>query len=129
MPNENELLPQVIAIVAEVLGLDAEEVSPEQNFFHDLGGESIDVLDLQFRVEKDLGIRIQFQEMFSATRWSLDDQGRFTEETCAKLGDEFPFLESGLEADEFKTPYDLLTVRLIAQFVELAERTAAAAKS
>lgn len=129
MPNDNEMLIRISALVAEVLGLDAEEVSPEQNFFHDLGGESIDVLDLQFRIEKELGVRMQFREMFSPSRWSLDEEGRFTEETRSRLGEEFPFLRADVEKNEFQTPYDVLTIERIAQFVELAGTTAAAAKS
>jgi acyl carrier protein len=125
MPTETELLHDVIEIVAEVLGLDPGEVSPEQNFFHDLGGESIDILDLQFRVEKTLGIRISFQSMFSAERWALEDGVRFTAETRERLGREYPFLKSLLAAESIQTPYDLLTVRQIAAFIEFARTTAA----
>lgn len=115
-----ELQCKVTAIVAEVLGYEPEEVTAEQNFFHDLGGESIDVIDLQFRVEKELGIRAAFQHMMSGSRWELDSDGRFTGETRVRLAEEFPFLKAELDGEKLATPYDLLTVRLIGEFVELA---------
>jgi acyl carrier protein len=43
-------------IICEVLGVDAEEATPEANFFGDLGGESIDILDLDFQCSKRFGI-------------------------------------------------------------------------
>lgn len=128
MSADPVLLEKVRNIVADVLGVDLEDATPERNFFHDLGGESIDVLDLQFRVEKDLGIRMQFQEMFSASRWPLDDQGRFTPETRERLGVEFPFLKPRLQSNDFQTPYDLLTVGQIADFVAVAGAAVTAGK-
>ena len=122
MTLDPELQAKVTAIVADVLGYEPEEVSEDQNFFHDLGGESIDVIDLQFRVEKELGIRAAFQHMISGNRWELDGDGRFTAGTRARLGEEFPFLKGGIDEDKLHTPYDLLTVRSIAEFVALAAR-------
>lgn len=122
MSSEPELLPQIMALVAAVLGLDVDEVRPDQNFFHDLGGESIDLIDLQFRVGKELGISVQFQEL-SSNRWSLDDEGRLTDESRAQLSEAFPFLTG--ELDGLQKPADLLTVRRIAEFVEFAGMTAA----
>jgi len=129
MPTTPELLNHISSIVAEVLGLDPDEVTPQQNFFKDLGGESIDILDLQFRVEKELGIRVQFQEMLSANRWVLDDQGRFTAETRMNLGDTFPFLKRPLENEQVQTPQDLLTIEAIAEFVEFAGKSSAIERS
>jgi acyl carrier protein len=122
MAVDTELQTKVIAIVADVLGYESDEITVEQNFFHDLGGESIDMIDLQFRVEKELGIRAAFQHMMSGSRWDLDGDGRFTSETRAHLGEEFPFLNPGLEAGRLQMPYDLMTIHLIAEFVELAGR-------
>src|SRR5262245_45770794 len=104
MIQEPELLPQIKLLVADVLGFDVDEVGPDQNFFHDLGGESIDLIDLQFRV-KGLGISVNFQDL--VRRWPLDDDGRFTAETLKGMAAEFPFLKSAVHS--FRTPYDVLT--------------------
>ena len=43
------VMQEIRPIVAEVLGLEPEEVTPAARFFDDLGGESIDILELSFR--------------------------------------------------------------------------------
>lgn len=115
MPVDPELQTKIIAVVADVLAHEPEDVTPGQNFFHDLGGESIDVLDLQFQIEKQLGIRAPFQEMLSANHLTLDDAGRLAEAARMQLAKDFPFLQSSL--DDCRTPYDLFTVTNIAAFI------------
>ncbi len=43
--------------IADCLGVEIEEVTPEARFFEDLGGESIDLLSLSFQFEKAFNIR------------------------------------------------------------------------
>ncbi len=50
-------------IVMEVLDLDAEDVSPESKLIDDLGAESIDFLDLSFKIEKEFGIKLPEREI------------------------------------------------------------------
>lgn len=50
-------------IVSEVLVISADEVTPGAALIRDLGAESIDFLDLVFRLEDALGTRIPY------TRW------------------------------------------------------------
>ncbi len=45
-------------IVADVLMVPLEQVTPESRLVADLGAESIDFLDLVFRLEEALGVRI-----------------------------------------------------------------------
>ncbi len=45
-------------IVADVLMVPVGEVTPESRLVADLGAESIDFLDLVFRLEEALGVRI-----------------------------------------------------------------------
>jgi acyl carrier protein len=52
-------------IVAEVLVIPADQVAPGTALIRDLGAESIDFLDLVFRLEEALGTRIPY------TRWQL----------------------------------------------------------
>lgn len=50
-------------IVMEVLDLDAEDVLPESKLIDDLGAESIDFLDLSFKIEKEFGIKLPEREI------------------------------------------------------------------
>jgi acyl carrier protein len=61
--NGRSLEQLVREIVAEVLVISADEVTPGTALIRDLGAESIDFLDLVFRLEDTLGTRIPY------TRW------------------------------------------------------------
>ena len=50
-PTKEELRQRVVALVADALDRDAAAVSPSDSLIDDLGAESIDFLDLQFRLE------------------------------------------------------------------------------
>lgn len=124
MKDVNSFAPPVRAIIAECLGCEPDEVTDDQNFFHDLGGESIDLLDMSFRIEKDLGIRINFQQMTSADGWNFDEQGRLSATTVRKLREEFPGIDiDGFHVTEGMSFAALLTVGFI---IELVRRRAAA---
>ena len=110
----------VRGIVADVVGEDVEDVSLESNFFHDLGGESIDVLDLGFHLEKRLGVRANFQQMLAPDRWEFDTDGQLTAASIRRLRDEFPHVE--LPAD--LQSIDLREIFTVAFIVETAHRAA-----
>jgi acyl carrier protein len=55
---------KVKSIIVEQLGVDEEEVTPAATLREDLGAESIDFLDIVFRLEKAFGIKIPRGEMF-----------------------------------------------------------------
>ena len=93
MSDTNPIAQSVREIITECLGCDLEEVTDDQNFFDDLGGESIDLLDLSFRIEKDLNIRVNFHQMMSAEGWEFDEEGRLTATTVRKLQEEFPAID------------------------------------
>jgi acyl carrier protein len=122
MSVDPELLERVRTIAAEVLCIEIEDAGPESNFFRDLGGESIDLLDLQFQVEKQLGIRLQLREMLASNEWAFDDEKRFTARTQSQLVELFPFLTSAFQSGALQTREDLFTIELISEFVALAAR-------
>src|SRR6187200_2048974 len=59
-----EILEKVRSVLVDALGVDDDEVTPEATISGDLGAESIDYLDIQFRVEKVFGIKIPKGELF-----------------------------------------------------------------
>ena len=58
MPSHDEIYEKVKATLIDALGVDDEEVTPSARLKADLGAESIDFLDIVFRLEKNFGIKI-----------------------------------------------------------------------
>ncbi len=129
--SREEIFAIVKEIVVACLACEPDEVTPEANFRHDLGGESIDDLDLMFRCERRFGFRIRFQDLQDSTLWQVDERGRLTPETLAKLSNMFPLINlSDLEDQERRfQPGDFLKIDRIVQIIEQAQSTAKTNKS
>src|SRR3954469_20674651 len=61
--NRDEIYKKVQGVLVDALGVDEEEVTPNAVIKDDLGAESIDFLDISFRLEKAFGIKIGKGEM------------------------------------------------------------------
>jgi acyl carrier protein len=72
--------------VVEALALDEDEVTPDATLMDDLGAESIDLLDILFRIEKNTGVKIE----------------------ASDLGDH---IQGGIPDDEFSDENDVLTAK------------------
>jgi acyl carrier protein len=121
MIDEKQLAEEVREILMDVLGVDAEELAPSARFFDDLGGESIDVLELSFRCEKHFGVRIQFETMLSPDEDATDGQGRLTAEFLTDLQSRFPFLDLSALGPQSNLMdlRGLFTVETIIEFLKL----------
>ena len=62
--SRDEIFTKVQGVLADALGVDEEEVTPAASLRQDLGAESIDFLDISFRLEKAFGIKIPRGELF-----------------------------------------------------------------
>ena len=62
--TETDVFDKVKETLIEALGVDDDEVTPEATLTGDLGAESIDFLDIVFRLEKTFGIKIPRGELF-----------------------------------------------------------------
>ena len=118
MPLSSEQSLLVREQIADCLATEIEEVVPDANFFTDLGGESIDVLDLTFRLEKALGVRPNFAVMKDEAALDFDEAGRLTSESLARARSLFPDLP--LPEAESVSPRDLFTVQMIEAIVARA---------
>jgi acyl carrier protein len=58
---------RVRGIIAEALDVPREDVTPQASLIDDLGAESIDFLDILFRIESAFDIKIPEQEMWQGT--------------------------------------------------------------
>jgi len=62
--TDEEIFGKVRETLVDALGVDDEEVTPEATLTGDLGAESIDFLDIVFRLEKAFDIKIPRGELF-----------------------------------------------------------------
>ncbi|WP_024805016.1 acyl carrier protein [Nocardia sp. BMG51109] len=60
--------------VADALGLDPAEVVPEATLIDELGAESIDLLDIMFRVQRDTGIKIAVSDVAALLQGGIPDE-------------------------------------------------------
>jgi acyl carrier protein len=94
-----QIYPKVQQVLEDALGVDADEVTPKAALVDDLGMESIDALDIVFRLEKAFTIKIPRGELFpenlpemmqSAT---FVQNGKLTPEGLAELKKRMPFAD------------------------------------
>jgi acyl carrier protein len=63
----------VFDAVAEALGLSEEEVTLDATLIDDLGAESIDLLDILFRIERSTGIKIEAGDLADHIQGGIPD--------------------------------------------------------
>jgi acyl carrier protein len=88
-------------IIAEVTGVDLDEVVPKADFFADLGGESIDILDFDFRCQKAFGVATNLQR-FSLSTVETDADGCLTEQCREDIVRRVPGLVGLLPTEPFE---------------------------
>ena len=122
--SRDDILEQVQEIMVDALGVDDDEVTLEATLMGDLGAESIDFLDIVFRLEKAFGIKIPREELFPAENLMNDSEfihnGKLTEKGLAELRDKMPHTDiSEFEKDpDINKLGDLFTVNAIVNYVE-----------
>ena len=84
--------------VVDALALDEDEVTPDSTLMDDLGAESIDLLDILFRIQKATGVKIE----------------------AADLGD---YLQGGMADDEFSDANDIITEKGAEQLHKVMPQT------
>jgi acyl carrier protein len=113
-----DVVKKICRIAAETLAMEPEEVKPESLFVGDLGGESIDMLDLSFRIERELGVKIHLGD-FSNLDLKVDSGGNLTDASLDAVGISFPLLDVGAWKERrFNKPLELFSMADIAALVE-----------
>ena len=74
MPSQEEIYQKVSATLVEALNVDEEDVKPTSTLQGDLGAESIDFLDIVFRLEREFGIKIPRGELFPESIFQGDPE-------------------------------------------------------
>ena len=55
----DELFVKMQKVIAEKLEIDESKVTPEASFRQDLGADSLDIYELVYAIEEELGVKIQ----------------------------------------------------------------------
>src|SRR6201991_3279110 len=69
----DDYLAPVQEAVVNALGLDDDEATPESTLMEELGAESIDLLDILFRIERSLGVKIQASDLGDEIQGGIPD--------------------------------------------------------
>ncbi len=94
--NDQEILTKVQECVSGALGIEPEEVKPEASLVRDLGAESIDFIDIIFRLEKTFDLKIPSGELFPANllkEEGLVREGVLTSEGLKVLREKMPYFD------------------------------------
>src|SRR5262245_52180374 len=133
MQTQDEIYSKVSATLVEALNVDEDEIKPESTLQGDLGAESIDFLDIVFRLEREFAIKIPRGELFPESVFQGDpdfvQDGRVTDQGMGELRSRMPFadLEAFDKDRRLSAVSDLFTVSLIVQYVawKLCQETSA----
>ncbi|MEN0110838.1 MAG: acyl carrier protein [Planctomycetota bacterium] len=123
MPSQEEIFAKVQEALVDALGVEDDEVTPEATLQGDLDAESIDFLDIVFRLEQGFNIKIERGELFPEdilTNTEYVSDGKVNEAGIDQLKERMPFADlSAFEADpQVQKLGKQLTVQDMCNFVE-----------
>src|SRR6266516_5973130 len=97
MPTQEEIYTKVSATLVEALNVDEDEIKPDSTLQGDLGAESIDFLDIVFRLEREFGIKIPRGELFPESIFQGDpdfvQNGHVTPKGISELETRMPYAD------------------------------------
>src|SRR5262245_48887003 len=129
--TKDDIFEKVKGTLVEALNVDEDQVSPSATLQGDLGAESIDFLDIVFRLEREFGIKIPRNELFPESIFQGDPDfvkdGKVTEKGLAELRAKMPYADlATFEANPtLEGISDLFTVNLIVSYIESKLKQAA----
>ena len=131
--TRDEIGERVTQALVQALGASPNDITLDTSLAGDLDAESIDFLDVVFRLEKDFGIEIARGELFPQELLrdpAMISNGQITAAGVAALRERFSFtdlskLKAGLSVEDLTN--NMLTVRLIVDYVEHKLKTTSAA--
>jgi len=124
MPTEQEIFEKVRTTLVDALNVDEDEVTLKSRLRGDLNAESIDFLDIVFRLEKQFGVKIPREELFPESIFQGDPEfvtdGKVNEAGIRELQERMPFADlSDFRKDpRLEKMEDLFTVELIVNYLQ-----------
>ncbi|RMH25220.1 MAG: acyl carrier protein [Planctomycetota bacterium] len=121
--NRDEIFEKVKEVLVDALGVDDDEVTPDASLTADLGAESIDFLDIVFKLEQAFGFKIPQGELFPENVMDNPEfvqDGRVTDAGLAALKERLPHADfTRFESDREVTKVaEVFTVDAVVNFVE-----------
>ncbi len=124
MRTQEEIFSKVSSTLVEALNVDEDDVKLTSTLQGDLGAESIDFLDIVFRLEREFGIKIPRGELFPESIFQGDPDfvhnGKVTAKGLAELRERMPYADlSEFERNPDVTSLgELFTVELITRYIQ-----------
>ena len=130
--TKQEIFEELKPVLVEVLGVSPATVRLESVLVSDLGAESIDLLDLTFRIEEKFHIRIEANEIEREAKKRLlagvyEKDGYLTEEALDEIRKSVPELDAGKLVKGLRK-MDLPSLLTVSFFVHLITRKLAVEK-
>ena len=122
--SREQIFQQVQEVLVDALRVDNEEVIPQATLMGDLGAESIDFLDIVFRLEKAFSIKIPREELFPAENLMTNPEyvvnGKLTEKGLSELRQKMKHTDiTTFEKDpDINKLGNLFTVNAIVNYLE-----------
>src|SRR5262249_32080718 len=123
MSASEEIYGKVVRVLVEALDVDEEEITPAAGLQGDLGAESIDFLDIVFRLEREFAIRIPRGELFPESVFQGDPElvreGRVTDQGLGELRVRMPYadLDAFGRDRRLSAIPDLFTVDMLTRYI------------
>lgn len=124
--SEHEIFERLKPLLVEVLGVAPEKIRLESVLVADLGAESIDLLDLSFRIEETFSVTIESNEIEREASQRLpggvyERDGRLTDEALIEIRKALPELDRGKLVSGLRKA-DLPSLLTVGFFVKLIAR-------
>ena len=121
-----EIFGELKPLLVEVLGVAPEQIRMKSVLVADLGAESIDLLDLSFRIEEQFKVRIEANEIEREAKKRLpggvfEKEGCLTEEALAEIRTSIPELDPAKLVKGLRK-MDLPSLLTVEVFVHLIAR-------
>ena len=92
-----EIYGKVAGVLMQSLNVDEGDITPAATLQGDLGAESIDFLDIVFRLEREFDIKIPRGELFPESVFQADPEfvreGKVTDQGLAELHSRMPYAD------------------------------------
>jgi acyl carrier protein len=124
MSRYADIHAKVVRVVAESLAVDEESITPASTLQEDLGAESIDFLDIIFRLEREFDIHIPRGELFPESMFQGDpewvQEGRVTDDGMKRLRSLIPFadLKEFSKEPRLAAVPTLFTIDLVVRYID-----------
>jgi len=122
--TQDEIFQKVKGQLVDALSVDDDEVTMQARLQADLNAESIDFLDIVFRLEREFNIKIDRNELFPESIFQGDPEfvqnGKVTPKGLQELEAKMPYADMSkfVNDPQFDRIGDLFTVDLIVRYVQ-----------